>query len=53
MSAQTAAIYPTAIDDKHQNDEIEDVEQATKGAEVHENAVVVTDEDVSRRSFHD
>ena len=47
MSAQTAAIHPAAMDEKHEATTLEDVEQdATKG-DATQQTVIVTEEDVS------
>lgn len=47
MSAQTAAIHPAAVDEKHEAITLEDVEHdAGKGGNAQQ-TVVVTDEDVS------
>jgi hypothetical protein len=48
MSAQTPAVHPGAIDEKHDATTVEDIEQdASKGGNTQQ-TVVVTEEDVSR-----
>lgn len=45
MSAQTAAIHPAAVDEKHNIDGVEDIEESSKNGDVRH--VIVTEEDVS------
>lgn len=47
MSAQTAAIHPAAIDEKHEAVLLEDVEHDASKAGQTQQTVVVTEEDVS------
>ena len=47
MSAQAAPVYKAPVDEKHQAEALEDIEQdAVKGSENAQQTVVVTEEDV-------
>lgn len=52
MSSQAAPVYQAPVDEKHQAEALEDIEQdAVKGSENAHTTVVVTDDDVSTSSF--